>query len=56
MSIIELLNGAVEVPWVVVSDPKALLTFFVVASAEKNHQGLTDHFNMPDIYRDRFNC
>ena len=56
MSVIELLNGAVEVPWVVLSEPKMLLTFFEAADTETNNQNLTEHLNKPEMHRDRFHC
>ena len=53
VSIVELLNRAVEVPWVVFSESKLLLTFFEAGDAGKP---LNEHYNMLESYEDHFIC
>ena len=55
MSVIELLNGAFEIPWVVLPEPKISLTIFESAGAGKSNQSLNEHLNMPDMHWDRVN-
>ena len=50
-SVIKLIDGMFEVPWVVLTEPEMLLavTFFTAVGAENNNQSLTENLNMPEI-------